>query len=189
MEQLWKPAKIAAERGQRSNLRRREALARCDLEITKIKDYNQPYAWLNTLGKEDWEKEKIYIVLENQTPEEYIANVIKTEAVDLAKIKERMNNSVRLLHASIGINTENGEFQDHLKKVLFYGKPLDKVHLIEELGDLMWYIAIAIDELGSSFEEVWEKNIKKLEKRYAGKFSETRAENRDLAGEREVLEG
>ncbi len=94
----------------------------------------------------------------------------------------------RLLHAGIGLATESGEFLDALKKHIFYGKPLDRTNLKEEAGDLMWYIAIALDELGSSFEEVQATNIAKLRARYPEKFTEELAENRDLKTERKILE-
>ena len=94
----------------------------------------------------------------------------------------------RLLHAGIGLATESGEFLDALKKHIFYGKPLDRTNLKEEIGDLQWYCAIALDELDSSFEEVQETNIAKLKARYPDKFTEERAETRDLVKERKILE-
>ena len=51
-----------------------------------------------------------------------------------------------------------------------------------------WYIAILCDEIETPFEEIWEKNIAKLKRRYEGKFTEAKAENRDLKAEREILE-
>ena len=93
----------------------------------------------------------------------------------------------RLLHAGIGLSTEAGEFLDALKKHIFYGKELDKVNLAEEMGDMFWYMAIVADELGFEFEEVMEKNISKLKARYGEKFTEEKAENRDLNTERDIL--
>ena len=94
----------------------------------------------------------------------------------------------RLLHAGIGLATESGEFLDALKKHVFYGKALDRTNLKEEVGDLLWYCAIALDELGSSFEEVQATNIAKLKARYPNKFTMGDAENRDLKAERKILE-
>jgi NTP pyrophosphatase (non-canonical NTP hydrolase) len=122
---------------------------------------------------------------------EYIENVLKTESNDFDKIGERLDNikTERLLHAGIGLVTEAGEFIDMLKKHIFYGKLLDFVNLKEELGDLLWYVAIAAHELGeASFEGIMETNIAKLKARYGDKFGETQAENRDLVKEREILE-
>lgn len=94
----------------------------------------------------------------------------------------------RLLHAGIGLNTEQAEFNDMLKKYLFYGKPLDETNLKEELGDLLWYVAIAMDALGTNFEaEMW-RVVNKLRTRYPEKFNDVQAEHRDLEKERAVLE-
>jgi NTP pyrophosphatase (non-canonical NTP hydrolase) len=84
--------------------------------------------------------------------------------------------------------TEAGELADVIKKHLYYGADLDYTNLIEEAGDLMWYLSILLDELNVSFSEVMEKNIAKLKKRYPDKFSKEHALNRDLEGEREILE-
>jgi len=94
----------------------------------------------------------------------------------------------RLLHAGIGMVTEAGEFIDALKKAMFYGTDLDRVNLREELGDILWYVALAIDELGTSFEEVQRINIEKLRARYPDKFSRDDAVARDLETERKILE-
>ncbi len=123
-------------------------------------------------------------------PTEYVKNAIKTESTDFEAMNERLNDDglKRLLHAGIGLSTESGEFLDALKKHIFYGKELDRVNLAEEVGDLFWYIAIVADELGFKIEDVMERNITKLKARYGEKFSEERAENRDLNTERKILD-
>lgn len=121
---------------------------------------------------------------------DYIKNAIKTESVDFKAIENRLaqKGMFRLLHAGMGLSTEAGEFLDSLKKHIFYGKPLDKVNLAEELGDLFWYCAIVSDELGVEFEPIMERNIEKLKARYGDRFNEEKAENRDLKRERDILE-
>lgn len=94
----------------------------------------------------------------------------------------------RLLHAAIGLCTEAGEFIDPIKKNMFYEKILDEVNLKEEIGDLLWYIAIACDALETTIEDEMERNIRKLIKRFPEKFTEEAAINRDLFAEREILE-
>jgi len=121
---------------------------------------------------------------------DYIKNAIKTESVDFNAIENRLSQKgmIRLLHAGMGLSTEAGEFLDSLKKHIFYGKPLDKINLAEELGDLFWYCAIVADELGVEFEQIMERNIEKLKARYGDRFNEERAEKRDLKLERDILE-
>ena len=113
----------------------------------------------------------------------YIEQVKRTESQEVF-----LEGKERLLHAGMGIATEAGEFLDALKKSIFYGKELDRVNLKEELGDLLWYIAIAMDELGTNFETEMERNIKKLKARYPEKFTQEHAEYRDLETERKILE-
>ena len=116
--------------------------------------------------------------------------VLKTESKDFDSISSRLKDkrALRLLHGSCGIATEAGELLDALKKHIFYGKELDTVNIVEEIGDLMWYSAIILDELGVEFEDVMEKNINKLKSRYGEKFSEISANVRNLEKERKILE-
>ena len=95
---------------------------------------------------------------------------------------------VRLLHAGMGMCTEAGEFQDQLKRFLYYGKPLDCVNLAEEVGDTMWYLALAANALKLDLVDIATKNIEKLRARYPDRFTEHDALNRDLSAERRILE-
>jgi|SRR6185295_247598 len=120
----------------------------------------------------------------------FIKEAIKTESSNFPAIYERITDEriIRLLHASMGLVTEAAELMDALKKYIFYGKELDLVNIKEEIGDSQWYTAIALDELGNSYEEIWAAVIKKLQARYKGKFNEEGAINRDLVNERSILE-
>lgn len=125
------------------------------------------------------------------TPKQYVEDALRTEARDMTPVLERVQDPqlVRLMHAMIGMCTEAGEVQDAVKKHVFYGKELDRPNLIEELGDIMWYIAIATDVLDTTLEEVMQKNSDKLRARYGNKFTEETAITRNLDKEREILEG
>lgn len=119
---------------------------------------------------------------------EYIKNVKITEATDQGPIKQRLADNSRLMHAIMGLQTETAELTDQLKKVVMYGKVLDKTNLEEEAGDALWYMALLVDELGLDFESILDKNIAKLKARYGNKFTEDAALNRNLDKERTVLE-
>lgn len=122
-------------------------------------------------------------------PKKYIESAKITETKDYSIPKKRVTeDTLRLLHGAIGIATESGELLSPIKAHVFYGKELDKTNLKEELGDILWYIAITADELDISFEELMEKNIAKLKARYGDKFSEHMAKNRNLDNERKILE-
>ena len=120
----------------------------------------------------------------------FVSNAIKTESRNFDDIGKRMSEvrNQRLLHAGIGLATEAGEFLDALKKHVFYGKDLDTVNLSEEMGDIFWYCALIADELNIDFSQVMDTNIAKLKARYGEKFSEEKAEHRDLKTERTILE-
>ena len=91
-------------------------------------------------------------------------------------------NIHRLLTAAVGISAEGGEFMEIVKKMVFQGKPWDehnRKHLIIELGDVMWYVMQACMALDVSLDEVVEKNVNKLKKRYpGGEFDVHYSENR-----------
>lgn len=104
---------------------------------------------------------------------------------------------VRLNHAALGISAEGGELLTMIQRWLFYGK-FDKDkdwtygcptavrdNFKEELGDVMWYVALACNALGLDLNDVMESNIAKLRQRYPDKFTEYHAadENRDRAKE------
>lgn len=55
-----------------------------------------------------------------------------------------------LAHAGIGFVTEIGEYASEVKRITIYGKPATdemRVHMAEEIGDLLWYIALALNKL------------------------------------------
>ena len=128
---------------------------------------------------------------------EYKKQALRTNTPDYCQVAGRLegcefdgapNKMIDLIHASMGLSTEAAEFTDAIKKHIFYGKELDTVNLKEEIGDILWYAAIALEALGSDFESVMQTNIDKLSARYPDKFTEELAENRDLDKERAILE-
>jgi len=116
--------------------------------------------------------------------------ILRTENRDFESIRDRLSlkRTIRLLHGSVGVSTEAGELLDAVKKYIFYGKPIDRVNIKEEIGDALYYIALLMDELDLKLEDILEVNISKLRTRYPDKFSEEKAENRDLQAERKILE-
>ena len=75
-----------------------------------------------------------------------------------------MNNN--LLHMEAGIAGEFlGEAVDILKKTFAYKKPLDKVHLGEELADVAIYLLGLSEILGINLEDEIQKKVCKNAKR------------------------
>jgi NTP pyrophosphatase (non-canonical NTP hydrolase) len=126
------------------------------------------------------------------TPDQYQELASRTEC-DQDKAFRRvasMKEAITLLHSVIGMSGEVGELAGTIEKCIYYGQSLDKVNLLEELGDLMWYIAEMCNATGFSLEQVMKANIAKLKKRYPIVYNEDLAkeENRDRVAEQEVME-
>ena len=83
-----------------------------------------------------------------------------------------------ILNSALGLCGESGEVADLVKKCRFQGHDLDKKKIIEELGDVCWYIAIMSKGLGVDLETVMQMNIEKLEKRYPNGFDPKKSINR-----------
>ena len=83
-----------------------------------------------------------------------------------------------LLHAAIGIAGESGELLDAVRKLFLEGQPLDRENVIEELGDLCFYLEAACQAIGVTREEIEELNTAKLSKRYEGGYTDKAAQER-----------
>lgn len=105
---------------------------------------------------------------------EYQTNALRTEKLLPTPVE-------RLVHASLGLCTESGEVTTEVKRMAIYGKLLDeerKQHIAEEIGDVMWYLAIAADAIGMQMGDIAEANIAKLKERFPDKYTNEAAEAR-----------
>ncbi|MFK5893240.1 MAG: nucleoside triphosphate pyrophosphohydrolase family protein [Pseudomonadota bacterium] len=93
------------------------------------------------------------------------------------------NIDIDIIHAALGLFTESGEIVEVIIKAVESGKDIDRVNLIEELGDIEWYLALTHRKIGVTSEEVKKKNIDKLKIRFPEKFTNDNANNRDLEKE------
>ncbi len=102
----------------------------------------------------------------------------------LSKPGEQIKNELtpkqaHLLHMAVGISGEAGELLDAIKKHAVYQKSLNITNVVEELGDLEFFMEGLRATLGISREEVLAKNINKLSVRYhSGKYSNQQAQQR-----------
>lgn len=97
--------------------------------------------------------------------------------------RDKFDGHGPLLDAALGLGGEAGECLDIVKKALFQGHELDREHLIEELGDVAWYLAFFCDVLHLTLEEVLQANIDKLKARYPDGFDKARSINREEVAE------
>ena len=84
-----------------------------------------------------------------------------------------------LQNAALGLAGEAGEFADSIKKVTFQGHDIDADHLAEEVGDILWYCALAATALGRDLGDIARENVEKLRRRYPDGFNTDRSIHRD----------
>ena len=83
-----------------------------------------------------------------------------------------------LFNGIMGLCGEVGEVADLVKKHEFQdGRPIHTA-LIDELGDVLWYIAETASAIGVDMETVAKHNIAKLARRYPEGFDEDRSLHR-----------
>lgn len=82
------------------------------------------------------------------------------------------------VHMALGIAGEAGELVDAIKKHAIYSKPLDVENVVEELGDIEWYMEGLRAALGITREQVLQHNVDKLNKRYPQQYSDADAQKR-----------
>lgn len=106
--------------------------------------------------------------------------------------------NTRILHAIMGMIDEAGEMCSLAKGVIYYKKELDFTNLLEEMGDMLWYWFLGVDEIAKLLETtpkeifgaIYDMNRAKLYHRYLKKeeYNKEGATKRDLVFERKVLE-
>lgn len=95
------------------------------------------------------------------------------------KFKSMPSAKEDLLHAVMGIAGESGEVLDLIKKHYFYNKPLDMGAVVEELGDIEFYLQAMRMCLGLDRKDILIANMVKLSKRYgSGSYSDAQAQAR-----------
>lgn len=80
---------------------------------------------------------------------EYVPLAVRTEKV--------LPTIDRLMHGCMGLITEIGEVTTEIKRMTIYEKELDdkrKAHILEEVGDVMWYVAIMLDAINTDIKYV-----------------------------------
>tara|TARA_R100000781_G_scaffold23532_2_gene17327 strand:- start:90 stop:497 length:408 start_codon:yes stop_codon:yes gene_type:complete len=121
---------------------------------------------------------------------EFVDGVTSEPSKDLAYLLRRISeleveqdcDVPHLLTAALGLTAESGEFTEVVKKIILQGKPYTEenvFHMKRELGDICWYIAQACMALDTTFDEIIEMNVEKLQARYpGGEFDVHKSENR-----------
>jgi NTP pyrophosphatase (non-canonical NTP hydrolase) len=94
-----------------------------------------------------------------------------------------------LIHMAMGVAGEAGELLDAVKRATIYRHSLDVGNVIEELGDLEFYLEGIRQAIRTSRELVLEKNMVKLSVRYGAVYSDQAARERADKGEGGGMKG
>ncbi len=76
---------------------------------------------------------------------------------------------------------------DAVKASMVYGKPIDQVNIVEESGDLLWFVEMTLQAFGLTIEDAKRGNAAKLNARYSDGFSAAKALGRNKQFEMEQL--
>lgn len=81
-------------------------------------------------------------------------------------IKKFPDRRLELCHAAMGVTGEAGELCDAIKKHAVYGKEADCKNILEELGDLEFYMEVVRAQYSIHRDETLQANAMKLAERY-----------------------
>jgi NTP pyrophosphatase (non-canonical NTP hydrolase) len=104
-----------------------------------------------------------------------VAKLAKPGEVILATLTP---TDCHIWHMATGISGEAGELLDAAKKAVIYRKPLDFDNVIEELGDLEFYMEGLRQALDITREQTLDANKAKLGIRYLNGYSDKAAQVR-----------
>jgi len=141
-------------------------------QIKKHAFYKKPY---------DMDTLKMHMMMANET----LKTMNSLSADEILNDERTIPVNTRIFHAVVGVSTEATEL---LEAMDLYDPDLDYTNLLEEFGDIDWYKAIGVDEIGGDWEDLLTKNIAKLKKRFPDKFTSEDAINRNTDAEREILD-
>jgi NTP pyrophosphatase (non-canonical NTP hydrolase) len=88
----------------------------------------------------------------------------------LRTVNPALGPDERLLDAAAGLAEEAGEVLGLIRKRAFQNRDAGAERLAEELGDLLWCMAVTADALGIRFDSIAEANVQKLARRHPGGF-------------------
>jgi NTP pyrophosphatase (non-canonical NTP hydrolase) len=83
------------------------------------------------------------------------------------------------IHMAMGISGEAGELLDAIKKATIYRKPYAMENVLEECGDVLFYLQGMLNSFGFTLKDAIAANVYKLGIRYSkGKYSDAQAQSR-----------
>lgn len=89
----------------------------------------------------------------------------------LRTVNTSLDGRDRLLDASTGLAEEAAELLGLIRKRAFQGRQVDDAKLTEELGDVLWCLAVTAHTLGVPLSRVAAANQEKLRGRHPNGFT------------------
>ena len=93
-------------------------------------------------------------------------------------IQPHTDQKDELLNWSVGLCEECGEVMNHIKHHCWGHEEIANIEIAKELGDVMWYLSALCTVLNLNFETVAKLNMRKLEHRFGGEFTEEKSKAR-----------
>ena len=97
-------------------------------------------------------------------------NLDEYQQAALRTINPSLDDQDRLIDASVGLVEEAAEVLGLVRKKVFQQRDIDQARLTEELGDVLWCLAITAHTLGVPLSRVAEANQDKLRRRHPDGF-------------------
>lgn len=98
-------------------------------------------------------------------------NLDEYQQAALRTINPALDDRDRLVDASVGLVEEASEFLGLVRKRVFQQRDIDQARLTEELGDVLWCLAVTAHTLGIPLSHIAKANQDKLRRRHPEGFN------------------
>lgn len=92
---------------------------------------------------------------------------------------KKLGSTQHFMNGILGLAGEAGECCDVVKKHYYQDGREVKEKLLDELGDVLWYIAETTTALGYTLDDIALHNVEKLKKRYPEGFDAEKSLHRE----------
>lgn len=142
----------------------------------------------------DSSKRSLFYKTPNEELSERLRNASRYLAEAMTKLEAKEDaieigdEEFDFIHAALGIVSEVGELVEEFMLAKAEGRPMRTTNIKEEIGDVMWYLAMWMRHFKLRFEDCADSNIAKLTVRFPEKFTEDDAHNRNIDKEMKAIE-
>lgn len=89
-----------------------------------------------------------------------------------AEAEKTVHPSADAVYLAGKLMCEAAEVAEPIFKLRYHGKLLDVNATLQELGDVLWYVATLAAAMGLSLEDVGAANVEKLRQRHGTQYNE-----------------